>query len=132
MEARLNYTGSFSNLPKYAIFTASTWMKDITIPENGWSGENVDVVINDSGIDALHFEFQDANGNSRVQLVDWNYLLANGDRLIASGSDGYNEWRSKDFTFAQINNENEIKVRFILLFICSINSCSNCSSERIF
>ena len=35
------------------------------------TGEGVDVVIMDSGIQANHPEFQDANGNSRVQEIDW-------------------------------------------------------------
>lgn len=34
-------------------------------------GTGVDVVIVDSGIDPNHPEFQDAEGNSRVQQVDW-------------------------------------------------------------
>lgn len=34
-------------------------------------GTNVDVVIVDSGIQADHPEFQDAEGASRVQLIDW-------------------------------------------------------------
>jgi subtilisin family serine protease len=34
-------------------------------------GTGVDVVIIDSGIQADHPEFQDANGNSRVQQIDW-------------------------------------------------------------
>ena len=31
----------------------------------------VDVVIQDSGIQAAHPEFQDAGGTTRVQLIDW-------------------------------------------------------------
>lgn len=34
-------------------------------------GTGVDVVIVDSGIQANHPEFQDADGNSRVQEIDW-------------------------------------------------------------
>lgn len=34
-------------------------------------GTGVDVVILDSGIQADHPEFQDADGNSRVQQIDW-------------------------------------------------------------
>jgi subtilisin family serine protease len=34
-------------------------------------GEGVDVVIVDTGIDPDHPEFQDENGNSRVQLMNW-------------------------------------------------------------
>jgi subtilisin family serine protease len=34
-------------------------------------GAGVDVVIQDSGIQADHPEFQDASGNSRVQEIDW-------------------------------------------------------------
>jgi len=39
-------------------------------------GTGVDVVIMDSGIDVDHPEFQDANGNSRVQQINW-YTAAN-------------------------------------------------------
>jgi len=35
------------------------------------TGDGVDVVIMDSGIQADHPEFQDYNGNSRVQQIDW-------------------------------------------------------------
>lgn len=34
-------------------------------------GTGVDVVIQDSGLQVDHPEFQDANGNSRVQQIDW-------------------------------------------------------------
>lgn len=34
-------------------------------------GSGVDVVIQDSGIEAGHPEFKDAQGNSRIQLIDW-------------------------------------------------------------
>lgn len=34
-------------------------------------GTGVDIVIQDSGIQSDHPEFQDANGNSRVQEIDW-------------------------------------------------------------
>lgn len=34
-------------------------------------GTGVDIVIQDSGIQADHPEFQDAEGNSRVQQIDW-------------------------------------------------------------
>lgn len=35
------------------------------------SGKHVDVVIQDSGLQVDHPEFTDANGNSRVQQIDW-------------------------------------------------------------
>jgi len=35
------------------------------------NGEGVDVVIQDSGIQADHPEFYDENGNNRVQEIDW-------------------------------------------------------------
>ena len=34
-------------------------------------GSNVDVVIQDSGIEVNHPEFEDAQGNNRVQEIDW-------------------------------------------------------------
>jgi len=34
-------------------------------------GTGVDIVIQDSGLQVDHPEFLDANGNSRVQLIDW-------------------------------------------------------------
>jgi len=35
------------------------------------TGEGVDFIVQDSGIQADHPEFQDTNGNSRVQEIDW-------------------------------------------------------------
>jgi hypothetical protein len=35
------------------------------------TGEGVDIVISDTGIQPDHPEFQDENGNSRVQQIDW-------------------------------------------------------------
>ena len=35
------------------------------------NGEGVDVVIQDSGVDADHPEWEDAEGNSRFQSIDW-------------------------------------------------------------
>ena len=37
-------------------------------------GSGVDVVIQDSGIQTDHPEFEDANGNSRVQQIDWGVI----------------------------------------------------------
>jgi len=37
-------------------------------------GSGVDVVIQDSGIQGDHPEFEDANGNSRVQEIDWGVI----------------------------------------------------------
>ena len=51
-----NYGTSFTNNESY------TYTLD---------GEGVDVVIQDSGIQADHPEFTDADGNSRVQQIDW-------------------------------------------------------------
>ena len=34
-------------------------------------GTGVDVVIQDSGIEVVHPEWEDASGNSRLQLIDW-------------------------------------------------------------
>jgi subtilisin family serine protease len=34
-------------------------------------GSGVDIIIQDSGIQVDHPEFEDADGNSRVQLIDW-------------------------------------------------------------
>lgn len=40
-------------------------------------GEGIDVVIMDTGIEANHPEWEDANGNSRLQQIDW-YAASNG------------------------------------------------------
>lgn len=46
-----------------------------TVADNLFSysadGTGVDVIIHDSGLQVDHPEFTDANGNSRVQLIDW-------------------------------------------------------------
>ena len=98
-------TASFTNLFQYASqVSSSEWVKDVYYPDNKIDGRGVDAIICDNGFDVQHQEFFDANGKTRVQLVDWNYLLASGSRLIASGADGYNEWRSKDFTVNSIKD----------------------------
>lgn len=47
------------------------------------SGEGVDIVIWDTGLDARHPDFNDENGNSRVQKINWGdiYLEANNGVL---------------------------------------------------
>lgn len=98
-------SASFTNLFQYASqASASEWIKDVHYMDNKIDGRGVDAIICDNGFDIQHQEFFDANGKTRVQLVDWNYLLASGSRLIESGSDGYNEWRSKDFTVDGMSN----------------------------
>ena len=49
-------------------YTGDTVVGDFTYT---LTGDGVDVVIMDSGIQKDHPEFQDANGNSRVQEIDW-------------------------------------------------------------
>ena len=97
-------SASFTNLYQYAAHDQHEFLKDFSMPGNDIDGTGVDVVIVDTGIDAPHYEFQDDNGNTRVQLVDWNYLIEHGDRLISEGIDGWNEWRSKDYTFQYIHD----------------------------
>ena len=53
-------------------------------------GTGVDVVIQDSGLQVDHPEFFDANGNSRMQLIDW--YAASG----VSGSQSSNHYRDYD------------------------------------
>jgi subtilisin family serine protease len=53
-------------------------------------GTGVDVVIQDSGIEVSHPEFQDANGVSRVQQIDW--YTASG----ISGTQNVNHYRDFD------------------------------------
>ena len=53
-------------------------------------GTGVDVVIQDSGLQVDHPEFQDASGNSRVQLIDW--YAASG----VSGTMSVNHYRDTD------------------------------------
>jgi subtilisin family serine protease len=53
-------------------------------------GTGVDVVIQDSGLEVAHPEFTDANGNSRVQQIDW--YTASG----LGGSQNGNHYRDYD------------------------------------
>jgi subtilisin family serine protease len=53
-------------------------------------GTGVDVVIQDTGLQIDHPEFTDANGNSRVQLIDW--YAASG----LSGTQNVNHYRDYD------------------------------------
>ncbi len=53
-------------------------------------GTGVDVVIQDSGLQVDHPEFRDADGNSRVQLIDW--FAESG----VTGSQDANHYRDYD------------------------------------
>ena len=53
-------------------------------------GTGVDIVIQDSGLQVDHPEFRDANGVSRVQLIDW--FAASG----VTGSQSVNHYRDYD------------------------------------
>ena len=53
-------------------------------------GTGVDVVIQDSGLQVDHPEFFDANGNTRMQLIDW--YAASG----VTGSQSSNHYRDYD------------------------------------
>lgn len=55
-------------------------------------GRGVDVVIQDSGIQADHPEFEDANGITRVQLIDW--AVESG--LTGSFTQNVNHYRDYD------------------------------------
>lgn len=67
-------TGSYVNWGLRRIIAESNPYTDDTVA-GGYTytldGTGVDVVIQDSGIQADHPEFQDANGDSRVQEIDW-------------------------------------------------------------
>lgn len=57
----------------------------------GADGEGVDIVIQDTGVDAEHYEFQDANGVSRVNKIDWAAVTGIG--LSPSNlNDYYRDW----------------------------------------
>ncbi len=58
--------------------------------EYSLSGNGVDVVIQDSGLQVDHPEFQDENGNSRVQQIDW-YAQSG-----VSGTQSVNHYRDYD------------------------------------
>ena len=53
-------------------------------------GTGVDIVIQDSGLQVDHPEFLDANGVSRVQLIDWY------DELGISGTQSSAHYRDYD------------------------------------
>ena len=50
-------------------------------------GENVDILVIDSGIDPTHEEFKDDNGNSRVVLEDWNLYKDDNNKYIVPSFD---------------------------------------------
>lgn len=61
-------------------------------------GEDVDIFVVDSAIDPMHYEFTDPDTNKcRVQLVDWT-------KLIDDPSISYDELRSHDFSFQEMNS----------------------------
>ena len=102
---------SFTNLYQYTTHSAFLF-EDYSLPKNAPDGTGVDLVILE-GIDAGHWEFTDKNGDTRVQFVNWDYLIRNIDDLIASGSEGYNLWRQQDLSYEFISNEIEKKMRSI-------------------
>lgn len=57
----------------------------------GADGEGVDIVIQDTGVDAEHYEFQDANGVSRVNKIDWAAVTGIGTSP-SSLNDYYRDW----------------------------------------
>lgn len=57
----------------------------------GADGEGVDIVIQDTGVDADHYEFQDANGVSRVNKIDWAAVTGIGTTLY-NVDDYYRDW----------------------------------------
>jgi len=69
----------------YGTSTTTTATYDYTV-----TGRGVDVVIQDSGLQVDHPEFQDANGNSRVQQINW-YTLSG-----VSGTQNANHYRDYD------------------------------------
>jgi len=54
-------------------------------------GEGVDIVIQDTGVDAEHYEFQDANGVSRVNKIDWAAVTGIGTSP-SNLNDYYRDW----------------------------------------
>ncbi|MCS5550176.1 MAG: S8 family serine peptidase, partial [Gammaproteobacteria bacterium] len=56
-------------------------------------GEGVDIVIWDSGIDLDHPEFQDENGDSRIQKIDW-YLKSGVTGTMLSDDAWYGQWHT--------------------------------------
>jgi len=67
--------GDFLNWGMKRINEATNGYTSVNAAEGGYNytldGTGVDVVIMDSGIQADHPEFQDANGVSRVQQINW-------------------------------------------------------------
>lgn len=61
------------------------------------NGDGSDIIILDSGVMPDHIDFTDPDtGESRVQLVNWDYLMDNPDCT-------YEEWRAQDFTFKEMH-----------------------------
>ena len=105
MRKHNDYDNGFSNLYNYSHEDSMFISGSIGLAKYGWTGEGVDVCIVDHAIDPTHYEFTNTETqDSRVQLVDWNYLVKHIDRLVLSGSAGWDEWRARDYTFAQIDH----------------------------
>ena len=77
-------------------FTENKYGTSTSLPSNPYGrphsmdGTGVDIVIQDSGLQVDHPEFNDANGVSRVQLIDW--YAASG----VTGSQSVNHNRDYD------------------------------------
>lgn len=86
-------SGSFVNWGLRRMISESNPYGSETTAEGDFTytldGSGVDIVIQDSGIQADHPEFQDANGNSRVQQIDW-YSASGGEIRIARRWDAGN------------------------------------------
>lgn len=99
-----NFSGSYSNLHQYAQWDPNKFIADVEFMNNDIDGTGVDVFCIDTGVDPAHPDFIDKDGNSRVQMVDWSYLYHNYDRLLESGSAGWDEWVGENTSPEEIQN----------------------------
>jgi len=60
------------------------------------SGSDVDVIIFDSSIDPMHSEFKNRIGESRLQLIDWEYLYNNPNTT-------WEDLRAHDITLSELD-----------------------------
>jgi len=105
MEKLNNMNNGFTNLHNYSSLAPHWITGSSTAAQNGWTGKDVDVMAIDQPMDPTHYEFTNTETtDTRVQLVDWNYLAKHIDRLVLLGPAGWDEWRARDFTFIQMHN----------------------------
>lgn len=75
-------------------FNAEAMNKGTELPR-AYTGKNVVAGICDIGIDPLHINFYDKEGNNRIKRIT-QYKEGTGERIVLEGEEEYREWKTDD------------------------------------